>query len=242
MHMTACLLPTMMCPLQLTRDSPHCACPLATGYSGGQDPPTSGEVKLIDIVKDFGAKPDDGESDSAALDNAIASVPADGVPGQVRGWTLCGHTSVSRQQQQQAGPLSNGTCWLAFAMCHLQLRFFHPTIYSVSTTLYWCKTPERIPRFTAPSAHTYPPLPRWWCASTQVSPTSTFPFLPRPVQFTVIYFPPGEYTLTARVKISKPIVLRGAGKSKTKIHWAVSMDDLYPDEKEKPGQQVEARG
>lgn len=49
-----------------------------------------------------------------------------------------------------------------------------------------------------------------------------------PLQFTVIYFPAGEYLLTANVTISKPIVLRGAGKDATRLVFNSSMNELYP--------------
>lgn len=66
--------------------------PSYAGYEGGTQLPVAGEscreAQLLDIVKDFGAVPDDGKSDSAALDAAIASVKPD-VPGAVSCFSIC---------------------------------------------------------------------------------------------------------------------------------------------------------
>lgn len=48
--------------------------PSWAGYKGGDSPPKDGATRVINIVDEYGAVPDDEQSDTEALAAAVASV------------------------------------------------------------------------------------------------------------------------------------------------------------------------
>lgn len=73
--------------------------PSWAGYKGGIEPPVDGETRLINIVEEFGAMPDDGQSDSAALAAAVASAAVAGHDHKQVWFAV----SLITSQQQSAG-------------------------------------------------------------------------------------------------------------------------------------------